>query len=173
MRWWLTLAVLAVLATCAPTIDGPLERQRAADRADAMRLAAQLAQLPGAVRADVTLHRPVVDPLTQATSPASAAVLVVVDDAADRRAVTRSAIALVRGTAPEISEPAIVVELGATRPRLVRIGPFTVEDASRGRIVGALAAAFAMIALLAGWIAWRERWRVSATAGQARATSAQ
>lgn len=155
------MVVLAlVLVACAPAIDGPVERQRAVDRDDSVRLAAQLAQLPGAVRADVTLHRPTIDPLTQAASPGSAAVLVVIDDQADRRAVTRSAIALVRGTAPEISEPAIVVELGAKRPRLASVGPFTVEAGSKGRVVGALAAAFAVIALLAGWLALRERSRL-------------
>ncbi len=151
------------LVACAPVIDGPVEQQRGVDRGDATRLAAQLAQLPGAIRADVTLHRPVVDPLSQQALPGSAAVLVVVDDVADRRSITRSAIALVRGTAPEISEPAIVVELGAQRPRLAHVGPLTVETGSKARVVGALAAALAMIALLAGWIAWRERWRVSAS----------
>jgi hypothetical protein len=68
---------------------------------------------------------------------------------------------LLRGTAPEIGEPAIVVELGATRPRLAQVGPFTVEASSKRRIVGSLAAAFGVIAALAGWIAWRERWRLA------------
>jgi type III secretory pathway lipoprotein EscJ len=156
----IVIAVLVVTA-CAPTIDGPLETQRAADRDDAVRVAAQLAALPGAVRADVTLRRPIVDPLTQVTSPASAAVLVVVDDRADRAAIARASVALVRGTAPEILEPAIVVELGATRPQLVEVGPFTVEAGSRRRVVATLAAAFAVIAALAGWLAWRERWRLA------------
>jgi type III secretory pathway lipoprotein EscJ len=148
-------------AACAPTIDGPVERQQAADRSDSTRLAALLAQLPGAQHADVTLHRPVVDPLTQHATPGSAAVLVVVDDKADRAAVTRAAITLVHGTAPEITDPSIVVELGAARPRLAQVGPFTVEERSKGRVVAALAVAFAMIAALAGFIAWRERWRVT------------
>ncbi len=157
----IAVTVLVALVACAPMIDGPVERHRAADHADATRLAGQLAQLPGAVRAEVTLRRPMLDPLSQSATPGSAAVLVVVDDVADRRAIQRSAIALVRGTAPEISEPAIVVELGAIRPRLAHVGPFAVEASSRGRVVGALAAGFAVIALLAGWIAWRERWRVA------------
>jgi type III secretory pathway lipoprotein EscJ len=161
--WILALAVVAAsLTSCAPQIDGPIDHQRTTDLADADRLAAQLSHLPGAVRAEVTLHRPVVDPLTEATTPPSAAVLVVVDDKADRRAITRSAIALVRGTAPEIQEPEIVVELGATRPTLASVGPFTVEARSKSRLVGLLAGAFALIAVLAGWIAWRERWRLSA-----------
>lgn len=150
-----------MVIACAPTIDGPVEHQRAVDTVDGDRLASQLAQLPGAVRAEATLHRPVVDPLTEATTPPSAAILVVVDDKADRRAITRSAIALVRGTAPQIPEPEIVVELGATRPTLASVGPFTVEARSKSRLVGVLALACALIATLAGWIAWRERWRVA------------
>jgi hypothetical protein len=158
----LALVTLFVLA-CAPTVDGPVERQRDSDRSDATRLASQLGQLPGAVRAEVTLHRPALDPLTQQATPGSAAILVVIDDRADRRAIMRSTIALARGTAPEISEPAIVVEIGATRPVLTSVGPFTVEARSKPRIVAALACAFALIAALAGWIAWRERGRIART----------
>lgn len=157
MRWLLLLALIG----CAPQIEGPIEHQRTADRADADLLSSQLAALPGAVRAEVTLHRPATDPLTDAATPPSAAILVVVDDKADRRTITRSTIALVRGTAPEIPEPEIVVEIGATRPVLASVGPFTVEAASKQRLVGALAAALSLIAALAGWIAWRERWRVA------------
>jgi type III secretory pathway lipoprotein EscJ len=154
-------ALVAVLViACAPTIDGPVDRQRAADRGDSAQLASQLSQLPGAIRADVSLHRPTVDPLTQTATPGSAAILVVIDDRADRRAITRSTIALVRGTAPEIPEPAVVVEIGATRPVLTSVGPFTVEAGSKSRVVAALATAFAVIAGLAGWIAWRERSRL-------------
>jgi type III secretory pathway lipoprotein EscJ len=153
--------LLLSLFACAPTIDGPVERQRTRDRHDADRLAAQLAQLPGAIRAEVTLHRPIVDPLTRLATPPSAAVLVVIDDGADRQAITRGALALVRGTAPEIAEPAIVVELGAVRPALSRVGPFTVAASSRGPLIGALAGGLGLVALLAGYLAWRERWRLA------------
>lgn len=152
--------VIVALVACAPQIDGPVERQRALDRGDADQLALQLAQLPGAVRASVTLHRPVVDPLAvppAAASPASAAVLIVVDDAADRVAITRSASALVRGTAPEIDEPSIVVELGAKRPTLASVGPFSVEERDRPRLIVTLVLALVLVAVLAGIVAWRER----------------
>lgn len=149
--------VIVALVACAPQIDGPVERQRTMDRSDGDRLAAQLAQLPGAVRAEVTLRRPLIDPLSETASPGSAAVLIVVDDKADRRAITRSAIALVRGTAPEISEPAIVVELGAVRPELATVGPFSVDARDRPRIVATLAIALGLIVALAAFIAWRER----------------
>jgi type III secretory pathway lipoprotein EscJ len=155
---WLLLVVVVLLA-CAPRIDGPVERQRAIDRDDSTRLAAQLAQLPGAVRAEVVLRRTVVDPLSESVSPASAAVLVVIDDKADRAAIQRSAIALVRGTAPEIGEPSIVVEVGAVRPELAIVGPFVVEAKSKPRIVAAFAIALAVISGLAGYVAWIRRPR--------------
>ena len=151
--------LIVLLVACAPQIDGPVERQRAIDRDDGTRLAAQLAQLPGAVRAEVTLHRPIVDPLTQNVTPASAAVLLVIDDKADRAAIERSAVSLVRGTAPEIGEPAVVVEVGAVRPTLTSVGPFAVEARSKPRIVAAFAISLALIAALAGLVAWRERRR--------------
>ena len=148
------------LVGCAPSVDGPIDHQRTIDRADAVRLASQLAKLPGAVRAEVTLHRPVVDPLTEASTPPSAAVLVIVDDKADRRAVTRSTVALLHGTAPEIPEPEIVVELGAVRPQMASIGPLSVEARTKPKLIALFAIAFALIAGLAGWVAWRERARL-------------
>jgi hypothetical protein len=152
--------VLIAWVACAPQIEGPVERQRALDRADSSRLATQLAQLPGAVRAEVALHRAVVDPLTDTADAASAAILIVIDDRADAGAIRRAAAAIVRGTAPEISEAAIVIELGAVRPRLASVGPFTVEARSKPSIVAAFAIALAFVVALAGIIAWRERWRL-------------
>jgi len=146
--------VLTALAACAPTVDGPAERQRTVDREDADRLAAQLAALPGAVSASATLHRSVRDPLAVTPpSPSSAAVLIVVDDRADRTAITRSASELTRATAPEIERPVILVEVGAVRPTLAKVGPFTVEASSRGPLRAALAIALVLVAALAGWIA--------------------
>jgi len=150
------LLVLA-LAACAPTVDGPLEHQRAIDRADGDRLAAQLAKLPGAVHAEVALHRSVVDPFTQQASRPGAAVVLVVDDRADRAALVASARPLVRATAPEIPDAMVAIELGATRPELAKLGPFTVEAGSKPRLVALLASAFGLLALCAAYIAWRER----------------
>lgn len=152
-----TTIATASLAACAPAIDGPVERQRATDREDGDRLAAQLAQLPGAVRAEVTLRRATRDPLgVTAPTAATAAVLVIVDDRADRAAITRSATTLAHATAPEIPAPAILVEVGAHRPTLARVGPFSVEAGSRGPLRALLATTLALIAALAGWIAVRE-----------------
>jgi len=142
---------------CAPAVDGPVERQRAADRLDGAQLTAQLAALPGVVRAEVALHRPAVDPL--ATTPAaraSASLVLVVDDRADRAALTAHARTLARATAPGV-EPAIIVEVGAIRPTLARVGPFTVEARSQAALKATLAVALALIAGLAGWLAYAQR----------------
>ena len=147
-----------VLAACAPTVDGPADRQRAIDREDADRLASQLAALPGAISASATLHRSVRDPLAVAVpSPSSAAVLIVVDDAADRTAIARSASELTRAATRGIDTPVILVEVGAIRPTLAKVGPFTVEASSRGPLRAVLAIALVLIAALAAWIAIKGR----------------
>ncbi len=149
--------MLALLVACAPTVETPAERQRAIDRADGDRLAAQLAALPGVVRADVALHRAVRDPLaTTEPSPATSAVVVIVDDRADRTRIDAGARALAKATAPDI-EPTVVVEVGAVRPHLARVGPFSVEESSKAPLKATLAVALALIAALAGWIAWTAR----------------
>jgi type III secretory pathway lipoprotein EscJ len=156
----IAVALAFVHAGCSPTVDGPIEHQRTIDRDDGDRLAAQLAALPGAVTANVTLHRATRDPLgVTAPTASSAAVLIVIDDRADRAAVTEHAAMLVHAAAPEIAAPAIIVEVGVHRPALAKVGPFTVEEASRGPLRAALAIALAVIAALAAWVAWRERYR--------------
>lgn len=153
---------LAATPACAPEVAGPVERQRVRDREDGDRLAHQLAQLPGAVRADVTLRRAIADPLaTSSVPPPTAAILLVLDDQADRAAATQAATQLARATAPEVAHPAIIVQVGATRPRLTSVGPFTVEASSRGPLRTALVVALALIAALAAWIALRERQRAA------------
>jgi hypothetical protein len=151
-------ALLVFLVACAPAVDGPLDRQRAADRDDADRLAVQLAALPGVVSAHATLHRPLRDPLTtRPPSPASGALLLITDDQADRTAIESDARRLLRATAPEIPDPAIIVEVGGTRPDVAAVGPFRVLAGSRRALAATLVAALATIAALAGWIMWRER----------------
>ena len=151
--------LVLVLVACAPQVDGPVEHQRANDRDDSARLAVQLAELPGAVHADVALHHSITDPFTLRQTPPSAAITIVVDDHADRSTILASAQRLVHAAAPDIPSPAIAVEVGAIRPALARLGPFTVEAHSKRRLQSLLAAAFSLLALCAGWIAWRERPR--------------
>lgn len=145
--------MLGAIAACAPTVDGPLERQRAIDRADADQLASQLAALPGALSASVTLHRAVRDPLADTSTRAAAVVLLVVDDAADRTELARTTTALVTGAAPEIPSPTVQIVVGAHRAELADVGPFRVDSRSAGALRIALAVALAAIAALAGWIA--------------------
>lgn len=153
------LVVIALVA-CAPTVDGPVERQRGADREDSVALGVQLAKLPGAVSATATIHRSTRDPLgVSAPSTASAAVLIVVDDATDRAATTAAATTLVRAAVPEVTAPAIVVLVGAHRAELAKVGPFVVDKGSAGALKAALAMALVVIVALAGWIAVRERRR--------------
>lgn len=160
-RW----LAIAALAACAPTIDNPVEVQRGRDREDGAAAAAQLAQLPGAVSASVTIHRPVRDPLlpTPSLTPvpsaarATVAALIVVDDRADRAAVTAAATTLLRAAAPEVGAPEVMTMVGAHRAVLAKVGPFTVEAASKTALEAALIGALALIAGLAAWIAVRER----------------
>lgn len=149
--------LVAVLGACAPEVAGPVEQQAAADRADSSRLTAQLVALPGVVRAEVILHRPAQDPLSLAVPPPPASsIVVIVDDRADRPAIATSTRALSKALAPAV-EPTIVVEVGAVRADLARVGPFTVEASSKGALKGTLAIALALIAALAGWLAWTYR----------------
>lgn len=154
MRCWV---VIAVIVGCAPAVDGPVERAHARDRVDEARLATQLSALPGVVRAEVMLRRAVRDPLGAANfPPPTATVVAIVDDRADRAEIRATARVLARAVAPEV-EPVIVVEIGAIRPSLATLGPFTIEAGSRGPLRAALAIGLAMIVGLAGWIAVRER----------------
>ena len=149
--------LVGVLAACAPEVAGPVEQQATADRADSSRLTAQLAALPGVVRAEVILHRPARDPLSLAApAPPASSIVVIVDDRADRPAIESSTRALTKALAPVV-EPTVVVEVGATRAELAKVGPFTVEASSKGALKGTLAVALALIAALAGWIAWTYR----------------
>ena len=147
------LLAFALTCACAPTVEGPVEQQRVTDQADAVRLTAQLRALPGVVGAEVILHRAARDPLSLAApSPASASIVLVVDDRADSSKLEASSRVLVRALVPEI-EPTVVVEVGARRAQLAAVGPFTVEAASKSRLKATFVAALAIIFGLAAWIA--------------------
>lgn len=141
-----------VLVGCAPSVDGPVERQRALDRADSAQLAAQLQALPGVQRSEVVLHRAARDPLALHDAVAGGSIVVVVDDRTDRAAMRETAGALARALAPEL-EPTIVVAAGAPRVELAKVGPFEVASGSRAAVRATLLAALAVIAALAVWIA--------------------
>ncbi|HEY4179248.1 MAG TPA: hypothetical protein VGM90_20535 [Kofleriaceae bacterium] len=151
-------AILALaLAACAPSVDGPVEKQRAVDTQDGNALRAQLAALPGAVGAQVVIHRGAIDPLAAVAtvSATTATAVIVVDDKADRSATTLRATQLVTATAGVT--PTIVIAVGAHHHELASLGPFVVDAASKGPLKATLALALALIAGLAGWIALRAR----------------
>jgi hypothetical protein len=168
-RSWAIAAAL-VISACAPPVDGPVDRQRAIDRDDGDRLAAQLALLPGVVAANVVLHHAHRDPLAVTPpTPATAAAVISVDDRADRDAIRGAATRLIRAALPELpAMAALPIEIHATvhRATLARVGPFWVEDSSKAPLRTTLALGCAAIAALAGMIAWR-------AARQRRGNSAQ
>ncbi len=162
MCWYppvVRFVLLAFLVACAPAIDGPVEHQRDRDRVDSARIETELALLPGATAARVVVHRSARDPLAVVEAPVAptAAVLLVVDDAADRAQLEAAARVLVRAAVPDVAEPAIATVVAMPRPALASVGPFTVAASTRGPLRAVLALALALIAALAGWIAWRAR----------------
>lgn len=152
---------LAISIGCAPPIDGPIDHQRAIDRDDGDRLAAQLALLPGVVGASVVLRHAMRDPL--AVAPATAATFAAVittDDAAEPDAIRAAAVRLAHAALPELpGTTALVIEINASvhRPTLARVGPFWVEQSSRGPLKAVLALGCLAIAGLAGTLALRAR----------------
>jgi hypothetical protein len=148
---------VSLLGGCAPAIDGPIEHQRALDREDGDRLAAQLAQLPGVVTANVVLHHAMRDPL--AVAPPAAATfsaVITIDDQADPGAIRGATMRLARATLPELAAAAMLpIEINATvhRPTIEKVGPFRVEQSSRTALRTALALGCLVIAGLAGTLA--------------------
>jgi hypothetical protein len=164
----LALAISLGWLGCAPVVDGSIERQRAIDRDDGDRLAAQLARLPGVAAASVVLRRAIRDPLGAAppASPMLAAVIRV-DDAAAPEAIRAAATRLARAALPELPPADLAIEIAATvdRPIVAKVGPFYVEQSSRAALRATLALAFASIAGLGCALAlraWRHRLGSSA-----------
>ena len=156
------LAVTISLGTlgCAPVIDGPIDRQRAIDRDDGDRLAAQIARLPGVAAASVVLHRAMRDPLGAAPPVAPMLVAVItVDDRSDPEAIRAAATRVSRATLPELPPSDLAIEIAATvhRPIVARVGPFSVEESSRDALRATLALGCTAIAGLAAGLALRAR----------------
>ncbi|MBX3157245.1 MAG: hypothetical protein KF773_14815 [Deltaproteobacteria bacterium] len=157
----ISVIAAAALIACAPAVDGPAERQRARDVEDGARLRAQVAALPGVDRVEVILARPARDPLAPPHLAAPrhvVSVVAIVDDRADRDAVASSTAKLARSLAPA-AEPTIVVEVGAIRPELARVGPFEVAASSRRALQGTLVALLALVVGAAGLVVFRRRQR--------------
>jgi hypothetical protein len=160
-------AIAAVIAAgCAPPIDGPMDRQRAIDRDDGDRLAAQLLQLPGVVSANVVLHHAIRDPLA-VTPPAAATLSAVIatDDAAEPDVIRAAATRLAHAAIPELPAAAsLPIEIHAVvhRPALTRVGPFWVEQSSRTPLKTTLALGCLVIVGLATSLAVSSRARAQA-----------
>jgi len=151
------LLAIACLLACAPAVDGPSERQRTADTHDGVALEQQLAALPGVTRVEVVLHRPAADPLTVTPAAApSLSVVAVVDDPTSVERTKTTAGRLAEAAAPGVPAT-IVVEVGDPRPVMAKVGPFSVEARSQRPLKAVLGAAFVAIAMLAGYVAYRQR----------------
>lgn len=155
----LAIAV-AISIGCAPVVDGAIEgsiaHQRAIDREDSDRLAAQLGHLPGVVTASVVLHRAWRDPLSRtAPQPAAFTAVIAVDDRAAPEAIRAAAVRLARATLPELAAADLAIEITAPlrRPVLAKVGPFSVEESSRAPLKAVLALAGLTIAGLAAALA--------------------
>jgi hypothetical protein len=123
VRWLLILALVA----CAPDVPSPRERAAASDLAADTALEHQLLAIPGIASAHAAIHSEFHDPLTGATSPAAASILIVVSPTADRATIEAAAhrlaptatLAIVPGPAPSstnhkpLAIAALVLVLGA------------------------------------------------------------
>lgn len=148
---------MALAVGCAPAVDGPMERQRTADVQDGLALQQQIQALPGVTKIEVVLRRPAADPL--ATSKAGApslSIVTIVDDPAIKARTEQQATRLAQAAAPDVPAT-IVVEVGDPRPVMAKVGPFSVEAKSQGPLKAVLGAAFVAIALLAAYVAYRQR----------------
>jgi hypothetical protein len=151
---------LAISLGCAPAVDGPIDHQRAIDRDDGDRLAAQLARLPGVAGASVVLHHARRDPLgATAPAPAMLAAVIQIDDRAEPEAIRGAAVRLARATLPELPAPELAIEIAVAvhRPTVARVGPFSVEESSRAALRASLALGCIAIAGLAAALALRAR----------------
>ncbi len=150
---------ILVMVGCAPTIDGPMERARAADQHRAAQLAAQLRLLPSAAATHVMIRTLPPDPFTNAAPAPFASALIVIDDPVHRSSVADAATRLVRAAVPEVLRPEVVIAVTTPRPQLASVGPFNVRASARPWLIGALIVGLSLIGLFAGFIAWRERKR--------------
>lgn len=117
LRW----LVLLALAACAPDVPSPAERAAATDRIAATALERQLLAVPGVTSAHAALHTAFRDPLTNATSPAAASILITVAPGADRATIETTAhrlapaatLALIAGPAPASSSSGKLLPIAA------------------------------------------------------------
>ena len=153
------VVVIALAFGCdRDLVPSPRAQQAALDDADARRLEAQLATLPGVRRASVVIHRPVADPLARnpvQRAPGASIVIVSSDASIEPRAR-----ALAGAVLDELRTEVVVVPPTPPPPTLASVGPFEVTASSATPLRVTLALALVLIAGLAGVVAYRERWRL-------------
>lgn len=160
---------LALLVACGGADDwSPEAGQRRALAASAETLAVHLETLPGVRDASVVIDAPLADPLGPAAPapPPRASIVLALADGADAAALERAARDAVAGAVVGLDPAQVTVASApAPRPPRSRVGPFEVAPGSRAPLVATLALALALIAGLAGWIAWTAIRQRRATGG--------
>jgi hypothetical protein len=146
-------ALLAIaIAACAPEIATPAEQQRAADRADADRIAGAIAALPGVAAAHAALAR------DGATAPRAAVVIVATADAdvVDLGAAGRALAGVAGIPAPRVD---VTIARTPATAALAQVGPFTVAASSATPLRATLVVLMLAIAAAAGVVAAGQRRR--------------
>lgn len=153
-RGWIVAVVVVTCGCDRDLVPSPHARHDAEDVADARRLEQQLAALPSVSRASVVVHRPFVDPLEpqRDVQPARASVLLV--STADLESTVKQ---LATAALPDVPVSIVIVPPSPPPVKTATVGPFVVAEGSRRALQATLAIALALIAGLAGYVAWSQR----------------
>lgn len=153
----LIVAIALAVAACDRDAWSPRAEQARLTQDRAVALTAHLETLPGVTRASVLLDDAPADPLAPpAPDPAPrASIVLVLAPAADPDATTAAARAATLASVRDLADHDLVITARTTpaAAALASVGPFEVSPRSRGPLLATLAAALALIALLAAWIA--------------------
>ena len=157
-----TLLVVATLASACSgdLVPTPARTQATRDTARASALDVQLRALPGVVDVHAMVRTPVDDPLAPRHDEPPASASVAVHAAPSRAAALADEVrALAAAALPDVDAARLTVVVAEATPpaATAKVGPFEVAQTSRGALRATLAIAFALIIVLAGFIAWRER----------------
>lgn len=138
-------------------VPSPRARHDAADGADAGQLERQLAAIPGVASASVVVHRPFVDPLAPPSPPTAATASVLVVEARSDPSIEQRVRTLARAALPDVPVSIVVAPPVAPPVATANVGPFVVAAESKRALQATLAIALAVIAALAGYVAWNQR----------------
>jgi hypothetical protein len=153
-RGWLVAVALFAWSCDRDLVPSPEARHDAQDVADAKRLEAQLAAIPGVTTASVVVHRPFVDPLAPVQAPIAPSASVVVVGTGDVEPMVQHVAAAVL---PDVPMSILVAPPVPPPVKTAKVGPFVVAEDSRRALQATLGIALALIAGLAGYVAWTQR----------------